>query len=59
MKFNEFAYLVKSAVILIAGKTLRNFRSGDNVWLLELYGNEYTDYCKRVNRCIPWFSKKN
>ena len=24
-------------------------------WLLELYGEEYADYCKRVNRCIPWF----
>lgn len=30
-------------------------------WLLELYGQEYSDYCKRVNRCIPWFprSKKD
>lgn len=26
-------------------------------WLTELYGQEYTDYCKRVNRCIPWFPK--
>ena len=28
-------------------------------WLSELYGQEYLDYCKRVNRCLPWFSKKN
>lgn len=27
-------------------------------WLEELYGQEYIDYCKRVNRCIPWFPKK-
>lgn len=27
-------------------------------WLKELYGQEYIDYCKRVNRCIPWFPKK-
>ncbi|MCQ2467369.1 MAG: isoprenylcysteine carboxylmethyltransferase family protein [Clostridia bacterium] len=27
-------------------------------WLLELYGQEYADYCKRVNRCWPWFPKK-
>lgn len=27
-------------------------------WLLDLYGQEYTLYCKRVNRCIPWFAKK-
>ncbi len=24
-------------------------------WLLDLYGQEYVDYCNRVNRCIPWF----
>lgn len=23
-------------------------------WLLNLHGQEYLDYCKRVNRCIPW-----
>lgn len=27
-------------------------------WLKDLYGQEYTDYCSKVNRCIPWFSKK-
>ena len=26
-------------------------------WLKDLYGQEYVDYCKRVNRCIPWFRK--
>lgn len=23
-------------------------------WLKDLYGQEYMDYCKQVNRCIPW-----
>ncbi|MCR5311263.1 MAG: isoprenylcysteine carboxylmethyltransferase family protein [Lachnospiraceae bacterium] len=23
-------------------------------WLLNLYGNEYAEYKKHVNRCIPW-----
>ncbi|MBR2661758.1 MAG: isoprenylcysteine carboxylmethyltransferase family protein [Clostridia bacterium] len=23
-------------------------------WLLDLYGDEYAEYQKRVNRCIPW-----
>ena len=23
-------------------------------WLLDLYGQDYADYLKRVNRCIPW-----
>lgn len=27
-------------------------------WLKNLYGEEYEIYCGRVNRCIPWFSKK-
>lgn len=27
-------------------------------WLTNLYGKEYTDYCSRVNRCIPWFPRK-
>jgi len=27
-------------------------------WLKDLYGQEYIDYCKKVNRCIPWFPKK-
>jgi len=22
-------------------------------WLKDLYGKEYIDYCKEVNRCIP------
>ena len=23
-------------------------------WLKDLYGWEYEEYCRRVNRCIPW-----
>lgn len=26
-------------------------------WLRALYGQEYVEYCKKVNRCIPWFWK--
>ncbi len=26
-------------------------------WLTKLYGEEYTAYCKKVNRCIPWFHR--
>ncbi|MCR4789346.1 MAG: isoprenylcysteine carboxylmethyltransferase family protein [Lachnospiraceae bacterium] len=28
-------------------------------WLLDLYGDEYAEYKKRVNRLIPWPPKKN
>lgn len=27
-------------------------------WLLKMYGEEYRTYCHKVNRCIPWFSKR-
>ena len=27
-------------------------------WLKNLYGREYEEYCRQVNRCIPWFPKK-
>ena len=26
-------------------------------WLQNLYGEKYSAYCRRVNRCIPWFPK--
>ena len=27
-------------------------------WLKDLYGQEYAEYCKNLNRCIPWFPKR-
>ena len=27
-------------------------------WLMEKFGDEYADYCKKVNRIIPYFTKK-
>ena len=27
-------------------------------WLSELYGQGYEEYCKNVNRCIPWIPKR-
>ena len=30
----------------------------EEVWLKDLYGQEYIDYCQRVNRCIPRMPKK-
>ena len=29
-------------------------KATEEKWLSDLYGQEYEDYCKRVNRCIPW-----
>ena len=28
-------------------------------WLLGYFGEEYRDYCRRVNRCIPWHERDN
>ena len=33
-------------------------RATEEKWLLNLYGEEYAAYCRRVNRCFPWFPKK-
>ena len=33
-------------------------KNTEEKWLYALYGQEYLDYCKEVNRCIPWFRKK-
>lgn len=33
-------------------------KNTEEKWLYELYGQEYREYCKRVNRCIPWFRRK-
>lgn len=33
-------------------------KNTEEKWLKKLYGQEYTEYCKKVNRCIPWFPEK-
>lgn len=30
-------------------------KNTEEKWLEDLYGEEYRAYCKKVNRCIPWF----
>ncbi len=32
-------------------------KSTEERWLTDLYGDEYREYCRRVNRCIPWFPR--
>ena len=32
-------------------------KTTEEKWLRVLYGQEYEEYCKRVNRCIPWKRK--
>jgi len=33
--------------------------NSEEKWLRDLYGDEYEEYCKRVNRCIPFPSKSS
>ena len=33
-------------------------KNTEEKWLTERFGKQYSDYCKRVNRAIPWFAKK-
>ena len=33
-------------------------KATEEKWMLKMYGDEYIEYCKKVNRCIPWFAKK-
>ena len=50
------AWLLITPVInwLIMTVALKNT---EEKWLLNLYGEEYAAYLKRVNRCIPWKRK--
>ena len=33
-------------------------KNTEEKWLLDLYGKEYEEYKRNVNRCIPWFPRK-
>ncbi|MBQ8953870.1 MAG: isoprenylcysteine carboxylmethyltransferase family protein [Clostridia bacterium] len=33
-------------------------RMTEEKWLKNLYGKEYEDYCRRVNRCWPWLPRE-
>lgn len=52
---HNFWLLILPFVFWIAMTIL--MKCSEEKWLLELYGEEYAKYLKRVNRCIPWFPK--
>lgn len=33
-------------------------KNTEEKWLLARYGKEYIDYCRKVNRFFPWFSRE-
>ena len=34
-------------------------KNTEEKWLYELFGEEYKEYCRRVNRCIPFPRRRN
>lgn len=34
-------------------------KNTEEKWLYEIYGEEYKEYCRRVNRCIPFPVRRN
>ena len=50
-------WLLLLPVISWAAMTIL-MKKTEEKWLAELYGQEYIDYCRNVNRCIPWFPSK-
>lgn len=30
----------------------------EEIWLEEYYGQQFLDYCKKTNRCIPWIPRR-
>lgn len=64
-------FMVCTGVILIGNNLILLFiplvcwiymtiflKQTEEKWLFHLHGQEYIDYCKRVNRCIPWFPRQ-
>ncbi|MBR3341159.1 MAG: isoprenylcysteine carboxylmethyltransferase family protein [Clostridiales bacterium] len=51
-------YMLLSVILINWGIITIVLINTEEKWLLNLYGQEYLDYKKRVNRCIPWFPRK-
>ena len=47
------AFLCVCTGVLITAHNV--FLQTEEKWLLEKFGTEYAEYCKHVNRVIPWF----
>lgn len=49
-------YLLVLPIIYWAFLTIL-MKNTEEKWLLNVYGDEYINYCKKVNRCIPFKRK--
>lgn len=50
-------YLLVLPIVFWAAMTIL-MKHTEEKWLTELYGEQYLEYCRKVNRCIPWFRFK-
>ena len=48
-------YVCRIASLTLAAGLMK---ATEEKWLSDLYGSEYGEYCKRVNRCWPWLPVK-
>ena len=55
--FNNLYFLVTIPIYWILLTIL--VKRTEEIWLKDIFGDEYLEYCKRTNRCIPWFSRKS
>ena len=65
--YSAFLFVCTGAILLAHNLWLLNLppiywvfltvlmKHTEEKWLLAQYGAEYKDYCKKTNRCIPWF----
>ena len=49
-------YLLVLPVVFYISLTIL-MKNTEEKWLLEKFGDDYTRYCKKVNRIIPWFRR--
>lgn len=49
---NNFTLLILPVIYWLFMTVL--MKNTEEKWLLELYGEEYSEYCREVNRCIPF-----
>ena len=48
---NKYLLVLSGIYYVVMSVVIRNT---EEKWLTDLYGEEYRDYCRRVNRLIPW-----
>ena len=55
--FNNLYFLITIPIYWILLTIL--VKNTEEKWLKNIFGEEYFEYCKRTNRCIPWFPRKS